>query len=364
MVVGAKPGDRLYAVNRQRKALYFSQAAGRRARSVRGKAAMIDLRRILIGAVALGFALAGRAFAFPEPTNLNPPTYDYTEPDGCPTCHFILGLDHTSDAAGVQWDSSLNMWLRTGHGWFDSAHAQSDYGSTENTFCTKCHAPMQAAPESSFNQGQLINTQPVAQSSFQAVTCNSCHPPDTLEGAILKANPTAVLNGDLALYIWGSDPNQVSSYIPILQGQEDTLCLSCHEQRHNTDNPAFQAMYAAGVLCVNCHMAPHGYVTYKGVTIPEYFHDWKVAENLPYSCGAQGSLSGFSCHSEFTTQSTLALIPYMKEQHSEWWNLPPFNTAGNTAPPLNTASDYVSLWRSIQIQQQTQARPDRAKQKQ
>ena len=119
-------------------------------------------------------------------------------------------------------------------------------------------------------------------------------------------------------------------------------------------------MYDAGVTCINCHMAPYqiftGTASIPQPPLPERFHDWKVAENLPYSCGAQGSLSQFSCHSEFTTQSANAFIPLLTVQHSNWWTLPPFSASSSNAAVsahnLTTADDYMNLWRQIQAAQQ------------
>ncbi len=345
---------------------------------------MLNLRRISIFSIAVVVGLSARAWsANPTPNYLNPPTYNYSDPDSCPACHFIDNLDHTSRAAGVLFDSTQNRFVRTGHGWFDSMHAQTDFGSTENTFCTKCHSPGQADPNASFSLGYPVNANPVPQSSFQAVSCSTaCHPSGTVAKEILAANPTAIYNGRVDIYKWGQDPTLVSSWIPILQGQEDMLCLSCHEQRHNIDNPAFAAMYSAGVKCVNCHMAPYKWIEEPG-GLPENFHDWKVGENLPYSCGVQGS-GGFNagCHSEFTADSARALIPFIKEQHSNWWSLPPFSSSAPSTLPANangcgprvlgpqfnvtsaavaanrlqTAADYRSLWEQIMAQQQEQSK--------
>ena len=117
----------------------------------------------------------------------------------------------------------------------------------------------------------------------------------------------------------------------------------------------FQTMYAAGVTCIDCHMAPYivgvaGNTTGTPVGLTERFHDWKVAENLPYSCGAQGSLSGFTCHSNFSADSARAFIPLMTVQHSDWWSLPPFSTevAAVSAHELKATSDQLVLWREIQ----------------
>ncbi len=312
---------------------------------------------LIIGVAALlGWSASGWAqTSCPSvlPTNLDRPGYDYSSVT-CTACHFVENLDHTARAAGLVFNNNTCEWQRNGHGWWDSHHSQSRHGSTDNTFCAYCHSPLDipiGAQVGTISNGQ-VNAQPI--SDFQAVTCNACHPSNTLAGAILKANPTAIYNGRVDTLIRGQDPTLISSWIPVLAGQEDQFCLTCHEQRHNTDNPAFSAMYGAGVKCVNCHMAPFQYVIPGGVA--EVFHDWKVGENLPYSCGVQGSPIQ-TCHAEFSTASTLLLIPFMKQQHSDWWNLPPFastsaaNTMAVPAHQLATAADYLTLWQELEAAQ-------------
>ncbi len=325
--------------------------------------------------ILLGWVGTGLAAAPIPPTALNRPSYDYSNADSCPTCHFVEGYDHTSHAAGLQFNDTTQQWERTGHGWWDSAHAQSQlgwskansqfgwtqpsgtYGSNDNTFCVFCHSPLQADGIATFSNGSVLN--PVTVSTFQAVTCGSCHTSTTVAGQLLKQYPTAESGGETATLIRGQDPTKASSWIPILPGQENQFCLTCHEQDpHNAQtNSIFQVMYAAGVTCIDCHMAPYqiftGTASKPAAPLPERFHDWKVAENLPYSCGAQGSLQQFSCHSEFTADSARAFIPLLTQQHSQWWGLPPFSssTATVSAHELSTTTDYLNLWREIQAVQ-------------
>jgi nitrate/TMAO reductase-like tetraheme cytochrome c subunit len=319
------------------------------------------------------------------PTNLNRPSYDYSNADSCPSCHFIEGYDHTARAAGLQWNDTTQQWERTGHGWWDSAHAQSQfgwsqpssqfgwtqpsstYGSNDNTFCSYCHSPLQASGTAQFSNGAVVN--PVTVQTFQAVTCSACHTSNTVAAALLKQYPTALSGGETATLIRGQDPTNPNSWIPLLPGQENQFCLTCHEQDpHDAQaNSIFQVMYSAGVTCIDCHMAPYqiftGTASNPAPALPERFHDWKVAENVPYSCGAQGSLSQFSCHSEFTAQSASAFIPVLTQQHGNWWSLPPFTTssAANqsaeaaapiSAHELTTPADYLNLWRQIQATQE------------
>jgi hypothetical protein len=289
-------------------------------------------------------------------------TYDYSAPNSCTGCHFILGYDHTSDAMGVQWNDGSQSWQRTGHGWLDSRHAQSEYGETNNTFCAKCHSPIQAWASSSFNNG-FVNGTPIPDGEFAAVTCTTCHAPDQIATVLAAQNPNASYGAAISVYLWKGFDNP-ASYRTLVPGQEDVLCLNCHEERHNTDSAPFAAMYSAGVRCMDCHMAPYNIFTGTASSpadpLPERFHDWKVAENVPFSCGVAGALKQFRCHSEFTAASAQKFIPFLMQQHSEWWSLPPFNGVVTTpqvaasAHSLSTAGDYRTLWQQIQQVQAAQ----------
>ncbi|MGA2001625.1 MAG: hypothetical protein ABSG52_16705 [Terriglobales bacterium] len=226
--------------------------------------------------------------------------------------------------------------------------------------------------------GQVLNPVPVLSTAtgtiaasavgFPGVWCSSCHPSSSLGAAIIARYPgvTLLSGGVTATLIRGANPALAASWIPILPGfdangisYESDFCLTCHEQDpHNAaSNSVYQVMYAAGVSCIDCHMAPFAINT--GTTIDamgtppgltERFHDWKVAENLPYSCGAQGSLTQYTCHSGFNAAAALAYIPFMTGQHSDWWSLPPFSTdtAAVSAHEPNATSDQLVLWREIQ----------------
>src|SRR5579875_1417277 len=310
-------------------------------------------KRVELSALQAGQTPPGILYP-PLPINMSLPTYDYSAPETCAGCHFILGLDHTARAFGVIWDAQSQTWDLTGSGWLASDHAQSDHGSTENAFCAKCHSPLEAAAVAGFDQGTVTNANPVPQQRFQAVTCATCHPPDNITAILGALNPNAIDGGAIAIYLW-KGYNNPSSYQTLNPGQDDLLCLNCHEQRHNTSDSAFAAMYAAGVRCVDCHMAAYQYVGGGNTGLPqlaERFHDWKVGTNLPYSCGAQGALPGqFSCHSSFTVTDAQDIIPFIRQQHSAWWTLQPFNNqpqvAVLSAHGVMNEAQYAMLWREI-----------------
>src|SRR5271166_5056216 len=209
-------------------------------------------------------AVAPRILYPPLPTNMSLPTYDYAAPETCAGCHFLLGLDHTSRVLGVIWNDATQTWQLTGDGWLASAHSQSDHGSTENAFCAKCHSPLQASASAGFDNGAVVNAGPVPQQRFQAVTCGSCHPPDNITAQIGALNPNALYGGATAIYLWKGvnnpasyqtlDPGVYPDGTPVYPdgtpkagtSKEDLLCLNCHEQRHNTDDPVFEEMYTGG----------------------------------------------------------------------------------------------------------------------
>jgi hypothetical protein len=285
--------------------------------------------------MTLVFILAGLSLviqaANPTPIGLNSPNYTYTEANSCTACHFSSGAggDHMLEAVGVKIDSTNTVFSFSGSGWFASRHSQSNYGSTQNTFCAKCHSPIEATAQAQFSNGFFTNTDLIADGKTQGVTCAACHPP---HGTVPR----------LGIFLFG-DKTKVASYKLVPEDQQDLLCLNCHVNRHNEDNAAFKRMYDAGVQCTDCHMAVYGKIV--NSTTNKRFHDFKVADNLPYSCGVQGSVSGFTCHPAFSTNATMAFLPYMKQQHSAWW---PLNPQKRGARQLDTAEDYLTLWKEIQ----------------
>lgn len=278
----------------------------------------------------------------PTMTPLARPDYDYAESNRCPTCHLTDGRaaegDHMREAVGVMFDTGTSAFKFTGSGWRASQHAQSNYKSTQNTYCAKCHSPLQAKPEASFNKGMLIDTQQIADGKVEGVTCAACHPP---------SSAISELGRRLGIYQWGMDKTKAASYKAIPQGQEDLLCLGCHVERHNEDNAAFRVMYDAGVRCVDCHMAVYGEI--HGTEVEKRVHDFKVAKNLPYSCGVEGSVS--HCHPGFTAEGTLEFIPYLKQQHVGWWPLKPGKVKKGKATA--TSSEYMTLW--LQMEEKVRA---------
>jgi len=268
--------------------------------------------------------------ANPTAVPLGRPDYNYTESNGCVSCHFSRGAggDHMPEAVGMKFDDVSNAFVFTGGGWRASVHAQSNFKSTQNTYCAKCHSPLQAKPEAEFKLGM---SEAIPDGKVEGVTCAVCHPSHT---------SAVVLGRRLGVYKWGMDKTKPEAYDVVHEGNEDVLCLNCHINRHNEGNPAFDLMYVAGVRCMDCHMAVNGEIL--GTEVPKRAHDFKVAKNLPYSCGVQGSV--VHCHPEFSVEATNSLIPYMKEQHRQMW------VPDKTTKKLRSAADYLRLWKSLEAQ--------------
>ena len=268
----------------------------------------------------------------PTPAPLGRPDYDYTESNGCTNCHFSMGAkgDHMPEAVGMYFDTATNAWVFTGNGWRASAHSQSNYKSTQNTYCAKCHSPLQAKADADYTPGK---NEPIADSKVEGVTCAACHP---------DHNSAVVLGRRLGVYKFGMPRNTPEAYDVVHEGQEDQLCMNCHVTRHNEGNAAFDLMYVAEVRCVDCHMAVYGKIL--GTEVDKRFHDFKVAKNLPYSCGVEGSMT--HCHPEFSAESTQLFIPYLKEQHKGMW------VPNKTTKKLKSAADYLKLWKSLEAQVQ------------
>src|SRR5262249_33295018 len=320
------------------------------------KKAMIKRILVLIAFLVFCFSARPSAQSVPSPAGLGLPGYDYSEPNSCTACHFSLGAkgDHMLEAVGVKFDDKSKVFSFTGNGWFASNHSRSNYGTTQNTFCAKCHSPLQAKADSTYsNKGIFSNTDQIPYGKVEGVVCASCHP--THDAAV-------VLGRRLGIYQFGKDKTKPEAYKVIKEGQEDVLCLNCHKQRHNEKNPAFKAMYDIGVKCIDCHMAQYGKTNNGQGTVEKRFHNFKVAVNLPFSCGLKGSVSGVACHSEFSTESTLRLIPYLKQQHKQWRPLGPNEETKSTdettayvmnghtaqAMKLETAEDYYLFWRGLE----------------
>ena len=202
-----------------------------------------------------------------SPNSPNPPSGAATaEAAQCANCH---ESPHMAFVA--------NMWLESGH-------ASTNGRGRDNTFCANCHSPLQADARASAAQNTTI---PASQ--WQGVTCSACHPSDE-EGAGWNT-PIGTYNV------------ATRSHSPVPLGDADVLCTRCHTGEFA---PGFQGygdyMNFAGVRCIDCHMPkiPSG-----DPAIGERVaHNFKVAANLPYSCG---TVPG-GCHARRPTSWAVRIL--------------------------------------------------------
>jgi len=172
--------------------------------------------------------------------------------------------------------------------WSESRHADT-YGPAQgNTFCARCHSPLQADAGATERDNAVI-----PESRWQGVTCSACHP---------SAAQKTAWGSPIATYDVGT-----GTYASVPLGDADQLCTHCHTDEHA---PGFQTygvvMHQAGVRCIDCHMAK---IPADAPNVGQRAaHDFKVAANLPYSCGTYPG----GCHArrpETWARRILALSP-------------------------------------------------------
>ncbi len=128
--------------------------------------------------------------------------------------------------------------------------------------CLSCHS----SPLMTF----VVSKWTLSTHAQAGVGCPSCHASDAQRAA---------WGTPIATYDAAS-----GAYTPVPLWDADQLCTHCHTGDHA---PGFQGygevMHLAGVRCMDCHMAqiPSGDPSVGDRAA----HDFKVAANLPYSCG-------------------------------------------------------------------------------
>ena len=184
--------------------------------------------------------------------------YDNSEPAYCGGCHLPFAKHMPFVAAK----------------WKESRHARTYGRRYGNTFCAQCHAPLQADPDASY-----MNNDPVALEDWQSVTCSSCHDPS-------KDRVSTIAVYDIA----------TGEHIPIADEDANQLCTDCHSgERHEVEFADFarKCVKKGGTRCVDCHMAKIPVDPDDPDGDRRAAHDFRVAGNLPYSCGVEGT----GCHS-------------------------------------------------------------------
>jgi formate-dependent nitrite reductase cytochrome c552 subunit len=224
-----------------------------------------NLRVPLLALLAVPMlALAAPAIAeeCPEPA--------YYEP--CTGCH-VPGLNPNVELAYTTW--------------LESEHLNGvTFGSD---FCKDCHQSFRGDPGT---------CDQLAPDSMNGIECATCHTERISEEC------------DRELRVWD---RASCDYGPLIDHDNlDELCLTCHDRPDIVGHSAFFAppqgwgkamLEQKGVMCVDCHMPK---VPFEGDTGSSEgrTHNWKVAENLPYSCG---TLEG-GCHSNKTSKWALKQI--------------------------------------------------------
>jgi hypothetical protein len=212
----------------------------------------------------------------------NPPAPTDTTPEANPPTDTT-----TADSAVVAFVTSK---------WSESGHADT-YGPAQgNTFCARCHSPLQADAGAT-----ETNNAAIPEAQWQDVTCSVCHP---------SAAQRAAWGSPIAKYDVAT-----KTYESVPLADADVLCTHCHTDQFA---PGFQGygviMHEAGVRCIDCHMAviPAG-----DPNVGQWpAHDFKVAANLPYSCGTYPG----GCHSrrpEAWARRILALGPLHAPQQGQ-----------------------------------------------
>jgi hypothetical protein len=148
--------------------------------------------------------------------------------------------------------------------WLESAHASSANAAQGKAECATCHSPLQAGSGAKRKKGTI------PEDDRQGVTCSVCHPPK--DQRTQWETPIATYD------------STTGTYSPVLLWDADFLCTYCHTGKHERRFHSYgEVMRNAGVRCIDCHMAK---IPADDPNVGQRAaHDFKVAANLPYSCG-------------------------------------------------------------------------------
>ena len=284
--------------------------------------------------VAVGAILASLIFTVPVATAQPPggnPFYNRAEVNGCWSCHerpyAYAGHDHMKYVAET---------------WLESGHANSWSQAKGNTYCSQCHAPVQADPAATPEDNESVSI-----SESMAVTCASCHF-DHTTASFLGTRTGSLVVGSL----WwdpaanGGDgglvgvPNTVEDppgsgnvvheyegeWAPLVFEGEGSnfLCENCHndEGPHLGKKKILWEMREHGVQCVDCHMPKVPVIRYAlgedgddetdvDVRMTR-MHDFGFPHDdagalefkATFSCGTQG----VGCHADESTEWAVEVI--------------------------------------------------------
>ena len=233
--------------------------------------------------------------------DLTPDNYKYTEAETCSNCKEEQNK-FMPRAAGVDISSGIPVLDK--RGWLSSTHAISQsHGDRVNTACAWCHAPTTRAATK-----DKKSAKPIPKGTWQGVSCFACHP-GSLERSQRKS---LVIN-----YTPGSDLSRPESYIfrDRADGRDmNEQCRFCHHEYHDLLIEEKRGMMVSGDLrCIDCHMA--AYAVFEGHI--ERYHNFKVEENLPFSCsGGIGRTK--TCHEGRSKDWFKHRLSEIKGPRKEW----------------------------------------------
>lgn len=214
-----------------------------------------------------------------EVKTISPENYYYQDVQFCLTCK-TEGDGIMPRAIGIEFgDNALKI---NSKGWLTSGHAKAlSHEKPINSYCARCHFPTWDNLAEVESEAKIIPT-----GKWQGVTCRACHS-SNLERSLRQST--------LINYKAGKDKKDPANYIFIDRKdgkQQNSQCGFCHEKTHQFSVEIKNQMLQAGDLrCIDCHMAGYKKEEY---TVAR-FHNMKVKENIPWSCGSQLGNTG-NCH--------------------------------------------------------------------
>jgi hypothetical protein len=242
------------------------------------------LMKYSAGLLLVLFAVMSLAFLDENPLfkrveTLTPEKHNYHEVKRCLDCKGD-GLKIMMRSVGLAESGNENLDSR---GWMASSHATSQVHDGVNTKeCASCHAPLESTKNFT-ESGELI-----PDKSWTGVSCNACHP-DTLVRQLRKS-----LIVNLKPYSDRLNYENFTFYHPESGAERNKQCAHCHIEVHQFTSELKAEMVASGEMrCIDCHMPAYDIYEER---MYERMHNFKVAANIPHSCGGMGAT--ISCHGE------------------------------------------------------------------
>jgi hypothetical protein len=233
--------------------------------------------------------------------HMTPENYSYREAEGCAGCK---GDQNAFMARAVGVDLSGRPPARDSRGWLASVHSLSQsHGDRVNTSCASCHAPLTEGATRDKNEAK-----PIPKGTWQGVSCGACHP-----GSVEQSRRRSLV----ANFLPGTDPTDPDNYTFRDRADGEAMndqCRFCHHESHDLLIERKTEMLGTGDLrCIDCHMA--AYALTDGHV--ERFHNFRVEENLPHSCGG-GLGRSMTCHDQTEAEWFSRNLERVKGPRKEW----------------------------------------------